>query len=192
MIALYIGAGDDLGIIKVLKDIKTFYFCDCQPFSEFGKEVHLREDGTNGFSRPNFIPNLKKNAKKENIILTRAETNKLIFNYNDQKIIYFINTSIPEDIDIIKEEIHDFDNLIVMGHDPHSIVLDYTSKQICFWGNQDTVYKPHDDDYEVQHLIYRLNREKKLLNRFNNFNLIKKKKILKFDNWNKFINSKQH
>ena len=191
MIALYIGEGDDLGIIKVIKDIKKLNFCDCQKFSEFGKDVHLREDGTNGFSRPNFIPNLKKNAQKENIILISEETSKLVFNYNDQKIIYFVNTSIPEDIDIIKEEIHDFDNLIVMGHDPHSIVLDYTSNQICFWGIK-IQFINDNDDYEAKHMIYRPNREKKLLNRFNNFNLINNKNILKFDNWNKFINSKQH
>lgn len=191
MKALYIGAGLDLKVIKSIKHIKTFYFCDCQPFSRFGKTVSIGKDGSNSYVRPKFISKLKEEAIKENINLISDESdtnNKLIFSYNEQIITYFINTSIPEDIDIIKDDIKDFDNLIVMGYWPNSIILDYTTKLLCFLGNIITCYTPCDEDIEgTEDVVYKLHIEKSILDRFNNYNLIYNGKILEYDNWSDFI-----
>ena len=105
---------------------------------------------------------------------------------------YFINTSIPEDIDRVKDEIKDFNNIIVMGHDPDSIVLKFTNKIINFWGNSSTVYNKIDseDNYSEYHnnLIYQLNREKDVRKKFFRFNIIKDDTVISFDIWNNFIN----
>ena len=68
-LALYIGAGLDLKIIKNIPEIKNFVFVDSQPNSEYGLEEYWRKDPNyifncfcpklapfiNTFSRPNFI-----------------------------------------------------------------------------------------------------------------------------------------
>jgi hypothetical protein len=85
MNAVYIGAGTDIRPIQFLKYIKTFYYIDGQPFSEFGTiQAQEWEDGqwtgnfTNGFSRPKFIPELDKNMTSINMELINTIDNRRI------------------------------------------------------------------------------------------------------------------
>ena len=69
MKAVYIGAGCDIRPIKIFKDIKLFYYFDGQPYSEFGtKQCGTKmKDGSDGFSRPNFIPILDESMSNNNM-----------------------------------------------------------------------------------------------------------------------------
>ena len=145
MKAVYIGAGTDVSPIQRLTDIKDFVYIDGQPFSEFGALSHkcdpcLCSETCVGFSRPSFLQRLKDEMDKINMSYKQISENEIEFTNETQRVTYFINTAIPDHIDRIKERINDFDNLIVMGHIPHSIILDYTTKSLTFWGNKRTVY----------------------------------------------------
>ena len=201
--ALYVGAGTDTTPITSLKHINEFIFIDCQPFSEFGVLVHKCDprwcnEVCIGYSRPRFIKEIVNKMKKIGMNYKKISDNELKFTNEIQTVTYFVNTSIPEHIDRISVRIKDFDNLIVMGHDPDSIVLKYTNKNLTLWGNTETVYsKCYDDIGECKNnLCFRMNREKSIRNRFLHFNLIDgrissyyklRPLITSFDNWSKFV-----
>lgn len=210
--ALYIGAGLHLEIIKILKHIKEFVFVDSQPFSEFGKKTYfyIEEDPItncipcfsekiNGFERPNFLPNLKKVSKDLNIEILEEERDIIIFKYNDQRITYFYNTSIPEDLCKIGQFIKNFNNLIVIGHDPFNDFLKYSAENITFWGNTNTCYFTQyskDDkfvklDKENEKIIYNLNYYKEFRKKFLSFNMIDSdNNIFVFNEWKHFLHFK--
>ena len=208
--AVYIGAGLDLKIIKKLNFIKKFVFIDSQPFSEFGKLQRVYNYDyyyyfqniflshifpcffrkNNGFHRPNFLSDLKKTAKDEDISLIKEESNKLTFYYqfNRQKIIYLINTSIPEDLSKISNILLDYTELIVKGFHPHYKIINYTFNKINFWGHKGTLYKYKKDDFEDDEqntIIYALTHNK-FKYRFNDFYFIDDI-IYKYPNWNIFL-----
>ena len=160
-LAVYVGAGLDLKIIKNIPEVENFVFIDSQPNSEFGLEENWHRDTNyifncicprwapliNGFSRPNFIPNLKKTAIEENMILISEEVNKkLTFQYNNQIIDYFVNISVPHHLPLIKNDIKNYDHLIVAGFFPHHYILNYTTKHITFWGNTNTIYNQNTEN----------------------------------------------
>ena len=153
MKAVYIGAGCDLRPVNNFKNIKTFYYIDCQPFSEFGinrskewKDGQWTGKFTDGFSRPNFIPELEKTMTENNMKLTKIEKNIRTYTNGNQTLYYYTNTSIPEHYENIKDKIKDFNVLIVAGHDPHSIFLDATNNINQFIGYENTVYR--NDKYD--------------------------------------------
>ena len=196
MKAVYIGAGTDLSPIQRLTHIKDFVYIDGQPFSEFGTKVHKCTSEwcskkCVGFSRPSFLPRLKKEIDKINMSYKKISENEIEFTNETQRVTYFINTAIPDHIDRIKDRIKDFDNLIVMGHIPNSIILDYTTKPLIFWGNKGTVYSTskHDEEYAENKVLlcYRMHRELPVKQKFYNFNLIKETGLMCFTNWSKFV-----
>lgn len=205
--ALYIGAGTDLKTIKNLPHIKSFIYIDSQPHNENENEIQKHSyqnfnslfswfyPKINGFCKSNLLFDLKDIAKKEDIVLTEETSNKLIFTYNDQTITYFINTKVPDHLENIKENITDFDNLIVIGHDPDSKILEYTKNKINFWGNISTVYKNEYYDKlakvneETNKICYRLNYEQNFQEKFHKFNLIELNGYnRKFIYWDNFVN----
>tara|TARA_Y100000991_G_scaffold196671_1_gene166680 strand:- start:142 stop:804 length:663 start_codon:yes stop_codon:yes gene_type:complete len=210
--ALYIGAGLHLEIIKVLKHIKEFIFVDSQPFSEFGKKTYFYiEDGPltncipcfskkkNGFERPHFLSNLKKVSFDLNIEIIEEKKDIIVFQYNDQKITYCYNTSIPEDLSKIEPFINNFNNLILIGHDPFNDFLKYSAKNVIFWDNTHTCYfTPYskDDkfeklDKENEKIIYNLNYYKEFRNKFLSFNIIdSNNNVFVFNEWNNFLHFK--
>jgi len=195
MKALYIGSGCDIFPISFLSYIKDWVYIDCQPFSEFGKIVHICDkrwcpDKCIGYSRPGFIPKVIKNMKDIGLKYKKVSENELEFTNETQRVTFFVNTSVPEDNDRIKTRIKDFDNWIVMGHDPDASVLKYTTKNITFWGNRETSYsKCEQDDYRknVNELCFHLNRIGTIKNHFTRFNCIHNGKVNSFDNWYSFV-----
>lgn len=187
MKAIYVGAGIDTSPIKNFKDIKLFYYIDGQPNSEFGviQSGITRSDGSDCFSRPNFIKKLNYNMKDVGLKLTNVYGNLRIYSNNDQMVYYYTNTSIPEHYEYIKDKINDFNTLIVMGHDPDSIILNSTSKNIHFIGNQETCYS--NEEFENENSIVNKMYNSDIVKRFNKFSYLSKyNRIYEFDKWNKF------
>ncbi len=131
--AIYIGAGIDFKYIKLIdKYIKIIICVDGQPFSEFGKMSSYQNIPPyyNAYSRPKFLNKLLEQAQLYDFKLISNNDDKYIFKSSSQKVIYFINTAIPDDIDKIKDDISDFEHIIVMGHDPNSEFMKYTKKKL--------------------------------------------------------------
>ena len=210
--ALYIGAGLDLKIIKNIPNVKKFVFVDSQPSSEFGLEECWLKDPSyifncfcpswtpfiNDYYKPNFISDLKKTAVDENIKLVSEEVNKkLTFEYNNQTIEYFVNISVPENLSSIENDIENFNHLIVSGFFPHHSILDYTKKNITFWGNSNTIYKQSTKmnclsnkniSEDKKTVIYKLNNESLYEKKFKTFKIMEDNKcITSFKFWENFV-----
>ncbi len=197
MNAVYIGAGDDIRPIKFLKYIKTFYYFDGQPFSEFGtKQSREWENGewtgkfTNDFSRPQFISRLDKNMTSINMKLINTFDNLRIYSDGDQTVNYYTNTAIPEHYENIKNTIRDFDTLIIAGHDPDSIFLDATRNKIHFIGLENTSFY-NENEYEYgpdvpNGIINKLHIDE-ITNRFDKYTYIHNNGTdISFDDWKSF------
>ena len=209
MKAVYVGAGVDLRPVNNFKNIKTFYYIDCQPFSEFGVMRSKEWKGgqwtgkfDNGFSRPNFIPRLDKTMTENNMKLVKIEDNVRTYTNGNQTIHYYTNTSMPEHYEDIKDVIKDFNVLIVAGHDPHGIFLDATKNIKQFIGYENTSYfndkyDPNHRDSEkygilnefaqedVNNVIYNLHNGN-IQQKFSKFTYVEKKKIYNFVHWDDF------
>ena len=208
-LGLYIGAGLDLKIIKNIPEVKNFVFIDSLPNSKFGIDENWTRDTSyifscicpgwapfiNTYSRLNFISDLKKTAIKEDFKLVSEEVNKnLKFEYKDQTIKYFVNTSIPHHLPLIKNDIKNFDHLIIGGFFPHHTILNHTTKNITFWGNTNTIYKNKENNclYNNQEnkdtVIYKLNNESLYEKKFKKFNVIQNNKNINcFRFWENFM-----
>lgn len=189
MKAVYVGAGLDTRPIEHFKEIKLFYYIDGQPNSEFGvmQSGIIRSDGSDGFSRPNFIPKLNHNMKEVGLELVNVYDNLRIYSNNDQMVYYYTNTSIPEHYEYLKDKINNFDTLIVIGHDPDSIFLNATSKDIHFIGSQGTCYL--NDEFESENSVVYKMHNCDLETKFHKFSFLSKcNRINEFDTWDKFHN----
>ena len=192
-IAIYIGAGCDIRPVNMFPNIKKFYYIDSQPFSHSGKQVYIRENGINGFSNPNFIPEVEDIFFKNNFKLTDTKGNLKIYNRGYQNIHYFYNTSIPEDFEKIKNKIDDYSVVIDIGYHPNIKFLEANNKKLTFIGGFDTYYEDErlEEDYKTNgelfpnSLIQQLHKNK-YHNRFKNFKYIHYGKILDFNNWKEF------
>ena len=198
--AIYIGAGIDFKYIKLIdKYIKIIICVDGQPFSEFGKMSSYQNIPPyyNAYSRPKFLNKLLEQAQLYDFKLISNNDDKYIFKSSSQKVIYFINTAIPDDIDKIKDDISDFEHIIVMGHDPNSEFMKYTKKKIIFWGNKTTIYQDNyydkfaKESNEDNNICYKLNYIKNYENKFKYFRKINSDgKIEEFEKWNDFLKIK--
>tara|TARA_B100001540_G_scaffold217890_1_gene192493 strand:- start:192 stop:839 length:648 start_codon:yes stop_codon:yes gene_type:complete len=207
--AVYIGAGTLLEHLEHI-DANKIVCIDGQPFSEFGKMASWSNESPfcclppipcwfqrNGFSRSNFIQQLKESAKACGLQLIKKEVNKYTFKneQTNQTIIYFINTAFPDDYDRIADEILDFKHLIVMGYDPHSEIMKFTSNMVTFWANTYTVYQKDpfydqfaSEDGDDKDVIYQLNYNDDFKKYFNSFNLIRfNGEIEKFNSWDELL-----
>ena len=196
MTAEYVGAGTDIRPIQFLKYIKTFYYIDGQPFSEFGTmQAQEWEDGqwgklTNGFSRPNFIPELDKNMTSINMELINTIDNLRIYSDGDQTVHYYTNTAIPEHYEKIKDTIRNFETLIVAGHDPDSLFIDATINKIHFIGFEGTIYHNENEieggPDEPNGITNKLHIEE-ITNRFDKYTYIHDNGThLSFDDWKSY------
>ena len=207
--AVYIGAGTDFKCFKLLdKEIKKIICVDGQPFSEYGKKASWKNKDPfkccpvmpccfqyNGYSRPDFLNNLLEKARLYNFKFISKDGDKYIFESLTQTVIYYINTGMPDDINKIKDDIKDFEHIIVIGHDPNSEFMKYSKKKKTFWGNMNTVYKKDEyydhfakEDGEVNNLIYKLNYEEDYKNKFKTFKMIKDGDIIEFNMWDDLVN----
>lgn len=219
MKCVYFGAGGDFTHFKYLpKDITHFYFIDSQPFSEFGLLTHYKYDTHNlnyfltfilyylpwlkplflkkfnGFFRPEFINNLKKEASRNDIKLVSEKKNKLIFKYREQVITYFINTSVPEHLDIIGDDIYGFKHIMIMGFCPEQDILEYTSEKPNIWINFHTGVCPDPyfdkfakENKEDNNITYLLNYQEGFEDNFSSFNLVGENQRHSFNTWEELI-----
>ena len=218
--AVYFGAGTDFHYIQYMpEEITNFYFIDSQPFSENGTKAtwgypivenncildlilyvfpFLRScffNKINWSSRPNFIKDLKNNAKDHKIELVSEEINKLVFHYKHQIITYYINTAEPDHLDLISDDIYDFKHIMIMGYSPDKNIIKYTNKKPIFWSNTNTFLGKdifHDqfaeEDGEINKMLYSLNYNDDFSDEFEEFNIIDDNgTIIKFDNWSELL-----
>ena len=165
MKALYVGAGTDTLPYELLTDIKDFVHIDSQPFSEFDvKQSEIIMD--DGYSPPDFLTSLTDNYATKKLEPIYDDNNKIIYVNKDRAITYFTNTSIPNNINIVFQDIKDVDTLIVRGHDPHSMIMDIIEKPITFIGFSSTSYANYNDDDTV---IKQLHTNQTIRDKFNKF-----------------------
>ena len=165
--AVYIGAGTDILPALLFPSLKEFIFIDSQPFSEHGTHTYhvegekyisthdvLKKDRfENLFSRPLFLPSLEKVMNQNNFKSVQSTPDYILYqnNLTNQTIKYYYSCSFPEylDNDIISD-IKSCNTIIVCGHHPNKVILDYLQSPTYLIGNSRTVYKidSDDEDYE--------------------------------------------
>ena len=207
---LYIGNDIDLNIVKKFDFIDTFVLVDNQNLDEYTKYAYYYQQNHilsefcpclfRKINNPHdIILKFKKYAKDFDFILIGESYKKLIFKHKNQTIIYYFNTSIPEDTAVIQEDIIDFNHLFIIGFDPHHQILNYTKNKITLWANLNTIFKSHydskllnneDNDYsDYNNIIYCLNYDNFYIKeKFNKFNLVDNKETYYFNNWFNLIN----
>ncbi len=215
--AVYFGAGTDFHYLQYMPEyISHFYMIDSQPFSEDGLHTSwMYEPSTNyqfwcclcpflvpcifprrnTYSRSEFLDDLKENARKYKIDLMVEEKDKLIFKYRHQTITYFINTSDPQHLDKIADDIHDYEHIMIMGYYPNKDILNYTTKKPIIWGNNTTFYckdnyfdKFAKENNEDNKIIYLLNYQDDFQELFSGFNIIEETGIKHFFyDWDELI-----
>jgi len=191
-IALYVGAGKHIYPITDLPHIKTFYYLDSQPKSEYG----INKYGSDGFKkklgkRPKFIKQLNTAMEKLDMRLTSVDSNVRVYSNETQNIYYYTNIAIPELYNEIKKPIENFNTLIISGYHPDSIILDATTKKIHLILYQDTCYGEFDEN--PNNIINRLHRGE-INERFYKYTLIRQDpgiyettgEQISFDTWDEF------
>ena len=191
-IALYVGAGTDSNPISDLPHIKTFYYLDSQPKSEYGIEKYVLVENKKKFGiRPYFIKELDTEMDSYNMKLTSVVSNLRTYSNDTQNIYYYTNIAIPELYEEIKKPIENFNTLIIAGYDPDSIILDATNKKIHLILYQDTCYCENEEN--TNSIISRLYRYE-INDRFYKYTLIMQEngiyettgEQISFDTWDEF------
>lgn len=155
---LYIGAGVHTEIVKHFPNVNNFVLVDSKPRTEFGYEYYYRP-----FYRPDFIydliskleyyklnENIKLSNKYEEIDRDYLDSSLLSFRKDDIDLKYFISTGIPCDLynERFENELRDCDTLLISGHNPNSIILDYIKKPFYFIGYSSTYFPKNLESYE--------------------------------------------
>ena len=206
---LYIGNNIDLNIVKKFNFIDIFILIDNQNLDEFTKYSYYYEHN-NMLSdicpclfrkiknKNDVVFKFKKYAKDFNFILVDESYRKLTFKYNEQTIIYYFNTSIPEDTSLVQNDIIGFNHLFIINFDPHHQILNYTKNKITLC-SKNIIFKSHynssilnneDDDYsDYNNIIYCLNYDNFYIKeKFEKLNLIDNQRIYYFNNLFNLIN----
>ena len=160
MLGVYIGAGIDIRrAILFSEGCKKLVLIDSQPYSE---------NGLVGVGRvTKFIRLLKKQMCKSKMLPISESGNSFIYSNGKLEIEYITNTRIPENLDYVVEKIRDFELLIVIGHNPHSSIMNYTSKLVKFVGANGSPYIINSENSEnSDSLLYRLNMDYSYRDRF--------------------------
>ena len=115
--------------------------------------------GYDGFSRPNFIKELEEEYLKNNFILTgnNIHDQRFYTNNKNQIVCYYVNTAIPDHHFKFRDVCKEIDTLVVSGHDPDSIFLDYVTNRLDFIGFEGTYYGDQEIDNHNS-IISRLHR----------------------------------
>ena len=191
-IALYVGAGAHIYPITDLPHIKSFYYLDSQPNSEYGIKQYVSVDGEKKLGiRPEFIKRLDTEMAEFDMQLTNIVSNLRMYSNDTQNIYYYTNIAIPELYEEIKKPIENFNTLIIAGYDPDSIILDATNKKIHLILYQDTCYD--EDDENLNSIFNRLHRGE-INDRFYKYTLVRQERgmsestgeQISFDTWDEF------
>jgi len=206
---LYIGAGIDVQPIKVLgKYGDVFIYVDSCPKSTEGSLVYFNQNGENIYSNHDFLNYLFKNLTLNNFklkpeseiyikstdIYTR-HTCLIFYNHiRDITLYYHINISIPEQICRIQPDLHNLNAIIVSSHFPNiSLIMNSLIREkrfIQFVGIYPNTYQ----NYRPNTLIYDIENNKLVRNRFNKFSFINLNEkpasfVKHYKNWHDFISS---
>lgn len=182
--AIYIGAGLDILPALLFPSIKEFIFIDSQPFSEFGTHAYhiesekfistlnvLKKDQfENLFSRPTFMPTLEKVMNQNNFQQSKSTPDYILYQnqITNQTIKYYYSFSFPEYLDeSILNEIKSCNTIIVCGHHPNKVVLEYIQSPTYLIGNNRTHYDYDlDDDDSEKNLIKPILENPGLINKY--------------------------
>jgi hypothetical protein len=179
MIALYIGSSSGL----------DFRFLDTDNFNFINKYYYIYKYPNSIYDSHTesiFINNLDRKMKFYDMNLSKINSNiRTYFNkIKNKTIIYYTNTIIPENYELIKSI--DYDALIVAGHDPDSCILN-NRKNINFIGLNNTYYcnSEFKNDNSV---LYKLHNCESFRQKFNNYTYYNhnSKKIGYFNNFDSF------
>ena len=176
MKAVYAGAGTDVCFpFCNLLDVNSFYFIDSQPFSVYGTDVSLQADGSNGFSRANFMSHLEKTMDMCGLLphLIRENIRTYMSKTASRRLIhYLINTSVPHHISKIKTQVRQYDMLIVNGFDPDRTIVDYIKHPILFVGGANCDYSADPGTYyngDQNGVVQQLHQDQKFRQKFSQF-----------------------
>lgn len=140
LIAVYIGAGEDMSFIKNTS-IKKMLCIDSLPKTGFPTTDHINSDKTQKI----FLDNIRNNINIMDLGFIESKISSpslLIFtNSKGQEIHYYTNTPFPSGVteDLI-QEIAKADTLIICGYHPHKDILDMLKKPINIICKKNTYY----------------------------------------------------
>jgi hypothetical protein len=161
--ALYIGAGTDTLPFIHCNWINNYICIDSQPYSEYGtlQSGTLDAHGNDTYSRPEFLDDLDVAYEKIGFRMKKSESNPRNMRWYSNfqtNIFYYVNTAIPNHHYLFKHAFKDINALVVSGHDPDSILLDYTSKRLDFIGIEGTCYDAEENPDNPNSILSRLHR----------------------------------
>lgn len=187
---LYIGAGLDMTPLQYMYHVKDFVYVDSRPYSEYGLSIYLDKNGQNTSYDSFFLFRLEQLMKKHNMSKCYKKDNKHVYSDGERTLTYYVNTSIPEHIPVIKHELKNTDAIIVSGHDPHYEIMNHFEEPIHFIGVEGTCYTP-DETSDGDELCHNLNRNR-LYDKFKSFDFMYTKDSLgmhieSYNTWGEFI-----
>ena len=193
--ALYIGAGLDMRPIQHLKHIHQFIYVDSRPYSPYGREITTNENDQNTCYDYTFLEKLDDTMKTHKMKLCVVKDHKRVYSDGVKTVSYYVNTSIPEDIQLISYDLRDVTTLIVAGHDPHIEIVKHLRDPVHFVGFENTHFDFDDtsDDDELMHWLHR----NKYHNYFIDFTYVYFERYFSmnrntFSTWDEFVTNYQY
>jgi len=140
LVAVYIGAGEDMSFIKNTF-IKKMLCIDSLPKTGFPTTDHINSDKT----QKKFLNNIRNNINIMDLGFIESKISShslLIFNNSKgQEIHYYTNTPFPYGVTKdLKQEIAKANTLIICGYHPHKDILDMLKKPINIICRKNTYY----------------------------------------------------
>jgi hypothetical protein len=140
LIAVYIGAGEDMSFIKNTS-IKKMLCIDSLPKTGFPTVEHIYSEKT----QKKILDNIRNNINIMDLGFIESKISSpslLIFNNSKgQEIRYYTNTPFPSGVtEDLKQEIAKADTLIICGYHPHKDILDMLKKPINIICRKNTYY----------------------------------------------------
>jgi hypothetical protein len=140
LIAVYIGAGEDMSFIKNTS-IKKMLCIDSLPKTGFPTTEHIYSEKTQN----KILDNIRNNINIMDLGFIESNVSSsslLIFNNSKgQEIRYYTNTPFPSGVtEDLKQEIAKADTLIICGYHPHKDILDMLKKPINIICRKNTYY----------------------------------------------------
>jgi hypothetical protein len=140
LIAVYIGAGEDMSFIKNTS-IKKMLCIDSLPKTGFPTTEHIYSEKT----QKKILDNIRNNINIMDLGFIESKVSSsslLIFNNSKgQEIRYYTNTPFPSGVtEDLKQEIAKVDTLIICGYHPHKDILDMLKKPINIICKKNTYY----------------------------------------------------
>lgn len=166
---------------------------DSQPYSEFGKLTAIDpSSGRNLLSRPKFVKMLTKVLKTHKFEFdgTISSENKRCWRRSGVHVLtYFINTSIPEDIETLRPYLTQVDTLYVRGHHPEKNIMDALPvRPLTFVGGYGTSYMPEDEMFPTS-VVDKLHTDTSYNDTFQSFVYITSDRVrVEHTRWVDFLN----